>query len=224
MANRPDSRQPSGIDFVITDGDGPDGLATGQNRNLPAQPERLPRPIGLRWCLLAVVLAMLGVLAGGLLYAHRSRTITSTRVILMPGQATTNLTGCPAQAVCTVVEPPGGGTLFHPAVSYLPGADLVGGESVYDTASTRDYRSSLVMRTPDGVLVTLTSCYDPTGAAIPAWQSPLPAVGPADIALVVPGRRPGTAVAVTATVPAGVPVPATALLQLATDPNLQLAP
>jgi hypothetical protein len=214
------------IELVVTDeGDdahAPDGVVPGGDRN-PDLPERPGRPIGLRWCLAAVSLATAGVLAGGLLYADRTRTIDRTEVTSTLGRATENLTGCPVQATCNFGELPDGGDLFGPTERYLPGAALVHADWVFDSGSAQDYRVSLVVRTPSGMLVTVTATRNLFGPAVPAWQSPIPAVGPADIALVVPGPRPGTALAVTATVPAGVAVPAVGLQSLAADQSLQLS-
>jgi len=192
-----------------------------------AVPDRSPgrlRSIPLRWCLAAVGPAALATLAAGLFYAHQSRTIVSTRVVSSPGQATANLTGCPVGAACSWSQLPDGGPLLHAAQHALPTVALIRAESVYDNGTAREYLVRLVAGTPDGIQLTVTATRDRAGRAVPAWRSALPGQGPADIALVAPGRRPGTAVAVTATVPAGVPVPASALLQLATDPSLQLAP
>ena len=210
------------IDFVVTD--------YGDGRWLPPETgDRQPdgsgrRPVGTWWCLAAVTVAVVGVLAAGQLYADRTRTIVSTRVVSSPGQATANLTGCPVVASCSWSEQPDGGPLFNAVRQLLPAAALVGAESVFDTGSAREYLARLVVRTPDGLLLRLTATRDPTEHPVPGWQSALPARGPADIALVVPGRRPGTALAITATVPAGVAVPVAALSQLAADPSLQLAP
>jgi len=192
---------------------------------VPAGSRRRPsRSIPLRRCLAAVGLAAIGALAAGLLYAHQTRTIVSARVQSSPGQATANLTGCPIGAACSWSELPDGGPLLHAVRHLLPTAALVQAESVYDNGTAREYLVRLVASTPDGLQLTVTATRDPAGQAVPGWRSALPGQGPADIALVVPGRRPGTAVAVTATVPTGIPVPATALLRLATDPSLQLAP
>ena len=163
-------------------------------------------------------------MAAGLLYVQQSRTIVSTRVVSSPGQATANLTGCPVGAACSWSQLPDGGPLFHAVQHLLPSVAVVQAESVYDNGTAREYLVRLVAGTPDGIQLTVTATRDPAGRAVPGWRSALPGQGPADIALVVPGRRPGTAVAVTATVPAGVPVPAAALRQLAADPSLQLAP
>jgi len=191
----------------------------------PAQPvERPGRSVPLRWCLVAVGLAATGALAAGLLYAEQSRAIVSTRVVSSPGQATANLTGCPVGAACSWSELPDGGPLFHAVQHLLPTVTVVRAESVYDSGTAREYLVRLVAETPEGIQLTVTATHDPAGRSMPEWRSALPARGPADIALVIPGHRPGTGIAVTATVPAGVPVPATALRQLATDPSLQLAP
>jgi hypothetical protein len=193
-----------------------------------AVPDRsTPRPqrsIPLRWGLAAVGLAAVGALAAGLLYVRQGRTVVSTRVVSSPGQATANLTGCPVGAACSWSQLPDGGSLFHAVQHALPTVAVVQAESVYDNGTAREYLVRLVAGTPDGIQLTVTATRDPAGRVVPDWRSALPGHGPADIALVVPGHRPGTAVAVTATVPAGVPVPAAALLQLATDPSLQLAP
>ncbi len=186
--------------------------------------ERPGRSVPLRWCLVAAGMAATGALAAGLLYAEQSRTIVSTRVVSSPGQATANLTGCPVGAVCSRSELPDGGPLLHAVQHLLPAVTMVRAESVYDSGTAREYLVRLVAETPDGIQLTVTATRDPAGDAVPDWRSELPARGPADIALVVPGDRPGTAVAVTASVPVGVAVPATALRQLATDPSLQLVP
>jgi hypothetical protein len=185
---------------------------------------RARRTIPLRRCLAAVGLAAAGALAAGLLYARQSRTIVSSRVVSSPGQATANLTGCPVGAACSWSQLPDGGPLFHAVQRALPTAVVVQAESVYDNGTAREYLVRLVAGTPDGIQLTITATRDPAGRPVPDWRSALPGQGPADIALVVPGQRAGTAVAVTATVPAGMSVPAAALLRLATDPSLQLAP
>jgi hypothetical protein len=186
--------------------------------------ERPGRSVPLRWCLVAAGVAATGALAAGLLYAEQSRTIVSTRVVSSPGQATANLTGCPVGAACSWSELPDGGPLLHAVQHLLPTVTVVRAESVYDNGTAREYLVRLVAETPDGIQLTVTATRDRAGHTVPGWRSALPARGPVDIALVVPGRRAGTAVAVTATVPVGVQVPATALRQLATDPSLQLAP
>jgi hypothetical protein len=212
------------IELVVTDdGDGgqvPDSVSPAGEDHGPDRPRR---PIGLRWCLAAVTLATVGVLAGGQLYAHRTRTIVRTEVTSTPGQATENLTGCPIGASCNFGELPDGGALLGTTLNYLPGVALVRAEWVFDSGSGQDYRQSLVVRTPSGILVTVMATRISSGPAAPAWQSPIPSVGPAEVALVVPGLRPGTALAVTATVPAGVAVPAADLQSLAADPSLQLS-
>jgi hypothetical protein len=199
-------------------------LTVPDSRTDPGRPSRPSRPIRQRWCLAAVGLAAVGVLAGGLLYADRTRTVISTRVVSSPGQATADLTGCPVTANCTWRDQPDGGPLFVAVKRLLPTAALIRAESVFDTGSAREYLARLAVRTSDGLLLTLTATRNVTDRAVLGWQSPLPAGGPADIALVVPGHQPGSAVAVTATVPAGVAVPAAALRELAADPSLQLAP
>ncbi|HJQ02373.1 MAG TPA: hypothetical protein VJ851_12290 [Jatrophihabitans sp.] len=186
--------------------------------------DRPRRSIPLRWGLTAAGLAAVGALAGGVLYVHQTRTIVSTRVLSSPGQATANLTGCPVGAACSWSQLPDGGPLFHAVQHLLPTVTVVQAEAVYDNGTAREYLVRLVAGTPDGIQLTVIATRDRAGRAVPDWRSALPQQGPADIALVVPGRRPGTAVAVTATVPAGVPVPAAALQTLATDPSLQLAP
>jgi hypothetical protein len=191
----------------------------------PVRPtERPGRSVPLRWCLVTAGVAATGTLVAGLRYGEQSRTIVSTRVVSSPGQATANLTGCPVGTACSWSELPDGGPLFHAVQHLLPTVTVVRAESVYDNGTAREYLVRLVAETPDGLQLTVTATRDPAGRTVPDWRSALPARGPADIALVVPGHRPGTAVAVTAAVPVGVPVPAAALRQLASDPSLQLAP
>jgi len=193
--------------------------------SVPAESGSGPRrAVPLRWGLATIGLAAAGALAAGLFYAHQTRTIVSTRVRSSPGQATANLTGCPVGAACSWSELPDGGPLFYAVRHALPTAEVLQAESEYDNGTAREYLVRLVADTPDGIQLTVTATWDPAGRPVPGWRSALPGQGPADIALVVPGLRPGTAVAVIATVPAGVSVPATALLQLATDLSLQLAP
>lgn len=186
--------------------------------------QRPTRSLPLGWCLTAAGLAAVATLAAGALFVERSRTIVSTRVVSSPGQATANLTGCPVGANCTWSQLPDGGPLFHAVRHLLPTAALVQAQSVYDTGTAREYLVWLVAETPDGIQLTVTATRDPGDRILPAWQSALPATGPADIVLVVPGHRAGTAVAVSASVPTGIAVPGTALRQLAADPSLQLAP
>jgi hypothetical protein len=208
------------IDFVISEGG--DGLRLPPDTRDRRRDGAGRRSVGMRWCVTAVGLAAAGALAGGLLYADRTRTVGDTRTVASPGYATADLIGCPVRASCALSEVADGGPLLVAVRHYLPAAVMLRSHSVSDANSARPYLVRLAVRTPDGILLTLTASYRPSGPAAPAWRSPLPAVGPADIALVVPGRRAGTALAVTATVPAGIAVPAAALRALATDPSLQL--
>jgi hypothetical protein len=208
------------VDFVVTEGG--DGLWLSPDTRDRLRDGAGRRPIGMRWCVTAVGLAAAGALAGGLLYADRTRTVVDTRTVASPGYATADLIGCPVRASCAASEVPDGGPLLVAVRHYLPAAVMLRSHSVSDANSARPYLVRLAVRNPDGILLTLTASYRPSGPAVPAWRTPLPAVGPADIALVVPGRLGGTALAVTATVPTGIAVPVAALQELAADQSLQL--
>lgn len=215
--DQPDWRSADHIDLAV-----PARSVEQQDRAWSA--DRPGRAIPLRWCLVAAGSAAVCTLAAGALYVQRTRTVVSTRVVSSPGQATANLTGCPVGASCSWSQLSDGGPLFHAVQHLLPAAAVIQAESVYDNGTAREYLVRLVAETPDGVQLTVTATRDPSGHPTPGWQSAIPARGPADIALVVPGDRAGTAIAVSATVPIGVQVPAAALRQLAADPSLQLAP
>lgn len=205
---------PDDIDLRIIDAGGPGG---------PLTAERAGRPIRPRWCVAAALLSLISALVCGALYLHRARPIVVTRIVSTPGQPTQDLTGCPIRTRCSYTDSPAGGGLFPIAERYLPGSELLTGSSVYDASTAAGYRTTVTLRTPQGVLVMAVAERSPGGISVPAWRSALPGTGPADLTLVVPGQRPGSDVAVSAHVPAGVAVPASALQRLAADPSLQLA-
>ncbi len=178
---------------------------------------------GRRWCVAAVALGAVLLLAAVAVFYQRSQPIV-TRTVISQGQPTQNLTGCPVIARC------GDRDSVRASVSivveqYLPGSTELRLDTVYDEASDTDYRSTVLLRTSAGVIVSIVASYDPRAAPISRWSSEVPGTGPAEITLVTPGYyTSGTSLAVTAQVPTGVAVPANALRKLAADPSLQLEP
>jgi hypothetical protein len=214
-SSRPD---PAAIDFIILEDE-----AAERESPVAADSIETGAGLGLRWCAAAAAIATVLLLIAITLFYQRSQPIV-TRTVASQGQATQNLTGCPVIAQCgdrdnvrasvpIVVE------------QYLPGSSQLLLDTVYDESSDTDYRSTVVLRTFDGVIVTIVASYDPRGAPVSRWNSSVPSTGPAEITLVTPGYyTSGTSLAVTAQVPAGVTVPAIALRKLAADPSLQLEP
>lgn len=210
--------EPAVIEFVVIDDEPAEGESPVAEGSRAAGVG-----VGLRWCVTAAALAVVVLLAALAVFYQRSQPIV-TRTVASQGQATQNLTGCPVLATCGKlddVRP----SLLIVAEQYLPGSEQLRLETAYDESSTISYRSTVVLRTPGGVTVSIVASFDPRGIRVGRWSSSVPSTGPAEITLVTPGYyTPGTSLAVTAQVPAGVAVPVTALRKLAADPSLQLEP
>lgn len=214
------------VDFTVIDADFD---AAGQ----PSRPAagagstpggRAGRAIRLRWCAAALALALLTASAATGLYLHRLRPVTVTGLPgRSTGRATAALTGCPPGRECNFQQD-ASSELLVLAQQFFPGARQLQAAIVSDPETAIDYRASTVIRTPSGITVSILAEHSASDERVPAWQSPFPVTGPAAVVLVVPGSQPGYSVAVSAQVPAGLPVPAAALRQLAVDPDVQLQP
>lgn len=199
------------IDFTIT------GWAAGDDDRRPDRPG-LP----LRWCAGAALLMLLAVLLSGGFFLYRIRPITTTQVLSSGGAATFDLTGCPLPDTCSYLSEPGA-ALLPTAERYFSITRQLQAATIFDTTADATYRASLVLDTSSNFTLSIVAQCILGGPPVTAWQSPMPAFGPAEITLVVPGND-GCSVAVSARVPAGMAVRATALRRLAADPDLQLQP
>jgi hypothetical protein len=142
-------------------------------------------------------------------------------VVSQHGQATTDLTSCPAERQCSYQDLPDT-ELFGLVQQYFPAARELDASRAFDAATGQGYQLSLLISVPAGITISFTLRADPTrSSAVHGWQSDLPERGPADVVVVRPGPMIGSSLAVTAHVPAGAPVPAAALARLLADPGLQ---
>ena len=181
------------------------------------------RPLATRWCALAAVLGVVALVLAGLQYRDRARPTVTTQLVAQPGRVSAQLSGCPTDRPCQYGGLTENSSMLPLVRQYLPRAEQLSSSVVFDGSSAELYRTLLVASLPTGVTLTVAVDLDPTTKAIlPTWQSPLPAVGPADVELVRPGGMVGSSVSVAAHVPAGTAVPVDALRRLIADPNLFL--
>ena len=198
--------------------DGWDELLNPFGEPVPA--ERPPtRAIPIRWCLLALGLALVLAAAGVAAQQYRSRTITTTTVVSSGGFASVDLTGCPIGTDCSYGSQPGA-QLLQLIEVHFPRVEQLSASIVFDIDTASNYRSSVLATVGSGITVLVTAQCVPRGDRVSPWRSSVPTVGPADVAVVLPGPVRGCSVAVTAHVPAGVAVPARALAELADEPGL----
>ena len=150
----------------------------------------------------------------------RSRTVTTTTHVAAVVPLGVDAAGCPLGRTCWVsfeAEP----AVLAAVDRALDFPTVIGSATVSDMPTGVTYRTTLTAVVNDGVTVTTTAQCLPGGSAVPPRSAGLPATGPADGAIVVPGA-PGCSVVVAIRAPAGAPVPVQAVEQIAHDPSAQL--
>lgn len=169
---------------------------------------------------LAVVVAVVALVLAVVALAVRSRTDTTTEHLPAPVARGVDASGCPIGGSCEVSgdpDPP----LTELIERSVPSLNAIVSESVGDVPTTLTYRTTVVALQRGGGTITVYAQCVPRGTPVPPRADPLPAVGPADAAIVVPGER-GCSVAVAVHTPAGMPVPLDAVRQIAQLTAVQL--
>lgn len=198
-------------------------LAAGEPPPAAEQPggDRPPPRLVPAWLVtLALMLACCATVAASLWWQHRSRTIVVTNRVMPSYAAGADAFGCPNLTSCQVraeIGQPLGST----ARRMFPDATVVSSVSVVDSDTGRTVLTTIVLHARSGVEVSATAQCLPDGGQISGRSAALPSVGPAQADFVVPGP-PGCSVAVSAQIPRSVAVPVSQLLELATDPGVQL--
>lgn len=188
----------------------------GEGDQVPAPPRFVPA-----WLVVvAVLLTACATVAACLWWQHRSRTIMVTHRVQPSYAAGADAFGCPHLASCQV-RADMGQPLGTTARRLFPDAAVISSVSTVLSDTGRTVQTSIVLRARSGVELSATAQCLPDGGPIPGRAAPLPPTGPAQADFVVPGSL-GCSVAVSAQIPRTVPVPVTRLLQLASDPSVQL--
>src|SRR6478736_5629310 len=200
---------PGWIDLEITASDPPGGGLA----NPPAPSASSPRPVSRRTVIVAVTVAILGLVA-------RSRTVTTTTHLQAVVPVGVDASGCPVGRTCRVSSDPES-VVLGAVDRALEFPTVIGSGTVSDVSTNATYRTTLTAVLNAGVSVTTTAQCVPGGSAVPERSTGLAATGPADGALVVPGV-PGCSVVVLVRAPAGAPVPVQAIEHIAHDPSAQL--
>jgi hypothetical protein len=195
--------------------------ATGAAAPLGASSSPAPRPVSGRLVVLAVSLAALALAVAVASLVVRSRTVTTTTHIAAVVPLGVDAAGCPLGRSCWVsfeAEP----AVLVAVDRALDFPTVIGAATVSDMPTGVTYRTTLTAVVNDGVTVTTTAQCLPGGSAVPPRSARLPATGPADGAIVIPGA-PGCSVAVAVRAPAGAPVPVQAVEELGHDASAQLS-
>jgi hypothetical protein len=202
------------VDVAPSDGTDPEPAPAA----LP--PAAVGRPISGRTVLVVALVAVLACSAAVVALVVRSRTITTRVHAQALAHRGVDAAGCPIGAQCQVSPNPEQDlvavvdrALNHPA--------WTGGATVFDVPTALTFRSTLTALVGGGVTVAVAAQCVPRGAPVPARTDPLPAIGPVDAALVVPGEF-GCSVAVVVHAPRGARVPVAAVEQIAHDGTAQL--
>lgn len=206
------AREPNLVDLL------PDGEATPG----PRSPVRSTRAVPVAIAAALAILSLMSAVAAGGWWHDRSRPAIHT--VLDPNAVVSGVDagGCPPTRSCSVSPNPLQG-LYDAALEDFADADVLHAGSVFDAATGQTFRTEVVLRTRSGIVVWAAAQCVPRGARVPDWTAPAPSRGPADVAIVVGGPH-GCSVAVTATVPAGVAVPAGPLNRLVRTRAAQLTP
>jgi hypothetical protein len=209
---RPERPTPSTwVDVQIT--------ATGSAAELDTSPP-VPRPMSGRTVVLALSLAALALAVAVVSLVLRSRAVTTTTHVAAVVPVGVDAAGCPLGRTCWVsfeAEP----AVLAAVDRALDFPTVIGSATVSDMPTGVTYRTTLTAVVNDGVTVTTTAQCLPGGSAVPPRSAGLPASGPADGAIVVPGA-PGCSVVVVIRAPADAPVPVQAIEHIAHDPSAQL--
>ena len=107
-----------------------------------------------------------------------------------------------------------GSQLFELMRQTFPRLELIEQTSVVDADSATTYRNTTIARDPSGLVISVITEQQPGGPRRRSWRTPSPAIGPAAVLRLAAGSRPGSSVAVSAQVPAGIAVPGALLDQL----------
>jgi hypothetical protein len=128
-------------------------------------------------------------------------------------------TGCPVDATCTSQPRPSADLFLATAAAFPAGVPLATG-SLYLTSNGRTLRTDLLLRAGRSLLLIEAQCI-PAGVVLPTQSDRIPAQGPANATVTLAGSA-GCSAAITVNTPAGSPVPAEAVKQLAQQ-NFQLS-
>lgn len=170
----------------------------------------------------AALLACSAIVASSMWWQHRSRVVEVTHQVKPSYPAGPDSIGCPNLSRCQVRA-----DLGHPlnalARQLFPDATVLSSVSVAESDTGRTVRTTIVLRTPSGVVVSAGAQCVPGAGPVPGRFGSLPAAGPAQADFVVAGAA-GCSVAVAARIPRAAPVPLAELQRLARDPGVQLRP
>jgi hypothetical protein len=187
---------------------------------LAEQPAPPIAAFGLRLARLAAGVAVVALALAIVALAVRSRTITTTDHMPASVARGVDAAGCPIGGSCQATADPDP-SLTELIERSVPSLSAIVSESVGDVPTTLTYRTTVVALQRDGGTIAVSAQCVPRGAPVPPRDDPLPAVGPADAATVVPGER-GCSVAVVVHTPAGMPVPVEAARRIAQLTSVQL--
>ncbi|MEO6502474.1 MAG: hypothetical protein ABIQ09_11245 [Jatrophihabitantaceae bacterium] len=191
-------------------------------RPTAAGPSGRPRVVPSWLVAVAVLLACSAGVAASLWWQHRSRVIEVTNLVQRDYPAGPDSSGCPNRSRCQTYASVGQ-RLNTLARQLFPDSTVLDSMSVSESRTGRTVRTSIVLRTDSGIVVSADAQCVPGAAAVPGRFGPLPSAGPAQADFVVAGE-PGCSVAVAARIPRAVAVPVEELQRLAGDPTVQLQP
>ena len=208
---------PSWIDVQLAPAD-----ANGSALADPPQgpPSAAARPVSGWVVAAAISVAVLALAIAVFGLVVRTRTITTTSHTQAVAPLGVDASGCPLGRPCLVASVPEP-ALLAVVDRALGFPTVIAAVTVSDQLTSVTYRATLTAVVGPGRTVTTTAQCVPAGAAIPARSAALPATGPTDGAVVVPGEA-GCSLAVVVRAPAGAPVPAATIEQIAHDPSAQL--
>jgi hypothetical protein len=220
VIDEPDAQDVQGAQDAHDEPDGANGSEPDPADEAAAALAGATRPVPFAMALAALVLAVAVAVSAGLVWQHRSRTITHTVVAAPVGPVTTDATGCPIDRTCAMSRS-AAAPLVEAVEAAFPLNQELYANSTFESTTGNTYRTTWTIRTRDGVSVsTIGECVPGSKGATDPQRS----VTPTGYVRIVPGK-PGCSLTVLASMPrAAGTMPAEQLDAIATNPQLQLVP
>ncbi|MCW2542193.1 MAG: hypothetical protein JWN95_3918 [Frankiales bacterium] len=185
-----------------------------------AEHPRMTRPVSFGTALAALVLAIAVAVSAGLVWQHRSRTITRTVVAEPIGAVTTDATGCPIDQTCSLSKS-APAPLVEAVEAAFPLNQELYANSTFESSTGNTYRTTWTIRTRGGVSVsTIGECVPGANGATNAQRT----LTPTGYVRIVPGKAGCSLTVLASTERTTATLPTAQLDAIATNPRLQLVP